>query len=263
MADDNRFEWWLNNHRWAISDVLTTLQSYLEEVKIYQLTKNNNIVWQFVDMLLKYIRFFTFLKNEWNYKKNNIEVYNLTKDILWMILKDVTVISSNIDEFDRNLTSNDEYLEFMKKFRNILHHQKIGDRKITLKSLSNTLKKINQDITENSTKYFIEKTFKNGRAAFWNKSENDYISVCKLENNSDLDNEITYKMIDNAEEIEEELISYYFTEHLNFEDPIHGELNSLDNFVCIVYISEKYILHIKLIPIIYWGLEKIKNILCP
>jgi hypothetical protein len=62
MADDNGFEWWLNNHRWAISDVLTTLQSYLEEVKIYQLTKNNNIVWQFVDMLLKYIRFLLFWK---------------------------------------------------------------------------------------------------------------------------------------------------------------------------------------------------------
>jgi hypothetical protein len=262
MEDNQGYDWWLGNNSRSINDILITLQNYLQEIKVDNLKQNKNIIWQFTEMLLKYIRFFTFLKNEWEYHKNNSEVYELTKDLLWMLLKDVTVISSNIDEYNPNLTRGDEYLGFMKKLRNILHHQRINDKKVTLKSLCKELGGINQDIIDNSPKFLIKKILKNGSTDFWNKGKNDYISICKLKTSENNTNEIEYEGIDNFEQIDEELISYFFTDHINFERPYHGELNSLDNFVCTVYISEHYILHIKSVPVLYWGLEKIKNILC-
>jgi hypothetical protein len=82
MEDNQGYDWWLGNNSRSINDILITLQNYLQEIKVDNLKQNKNIIWQFTEMLLKYIRFFTFLKNEWEYHKNNSEVYELTKDLL-------------------------------------------------------------------------------------------------------------------------------------------------------------------------------------
>lgn len=255
----NKRNEWLKNNKIALNDVAYTISTYRVKASLIIDNVNvENIVYQYKDSLERFEKLFVFISDNWEYERNNNYVFTLVNQSLWSLLKEMSALSFNIWE-STGKPENDKYLGFMRNLRNIMSHKKLAG--ISLKKLHNSISTMNDEIASNSNQFLINKMLSNSGTVWYNDDQYGYLSFCKFvysnsvfDSNNALDN--LHIKIKNPDEISEDYIQYYLT---NFSLPNgdeRGELNSADNFIAYPFITRNYVIRIKLIPVLYWSLEK-------